>query len=197
VVNAATAISAHQEILERGYNGSSVGVIGDQADHIVETVERVTYLAETDDERLGRVDLVESVESGLAAAREAHPDAEFVFDPPDAVAVRASDRLETAVRHLLENAVEHNDAADPHVEVAVTVGAETVRLVVTDNGPGIPDQLKQSLFDPGEDGFGGGLSLVYTLVTGYGGEVSVADADPSGTRFVVELPRDEDRPTRP
>jgi signal transduction histidine kinase len=111
--------------------------------------------------------------------------------------VTANDGIRSVVDNLLENAVEHNDAADPHVEVAVTVGAETVRLVVTDNGPGIPDQLKQSLFDPGEDGFGGGLSLVYTLVTGYGGEVSVADADPSGTRFVVELPRDEDRPTRP
>ncbi len=136
VVNAATAISAHQEILERGYNGNSVAVIGNQAAHVVETVERVNYLAETDDERLGRVDLVESVESGLAAAREAHPDAEFVFDSPDAVAVRASDRLETAVRHLLENAVEYGDSDSPWVEVAVETTQTEAIFRVSDGGVG-------------------------------------------------------------
>jgi two-component system OmpR family sensor kinase len=193
VVNAATAISAHQEILERGYNGSSVAVIGDQAAHIVETVERVTYLAETDDERLGRVDLVESVESGLAAAREAHPDAEFVFDPPDAVAVRASDRLETAVRHLLENAVEYGDSDSPRVEVAVETTQTEAILRVSDGGSGLPES-QQALLERGEiaeyddptTGFG--LNVVRLLAERFGARLRTEVSD-AGTTVELALSR--------
>jgi signal transduction histidine kinase len=108
--------------------------------------------------------------------------------------VSANDGVQSVVDNLLENAVEHNDADDPRVAVAVTAGHDVVRLTVTDNGPGIPDERKETVFEPGEGGSGGGLSLVYTLVTGYGGDVWIEDAEPRGTRFVVELPRADGEP---
>ncbi|WP_336358516.1 ATP-binding protein [Haloarcula sp. CGMCC 1.6347] len=73
------------------------------------------------------------------------------------------------------------------------------RLV--DDGPGIPDDRCDSVFDPrAGDTHGGGLHLVETLVTSFGGEIYLADAaskpdttipdtDFDGAHFVVELPR--------
>jgi hypothetical protein len=199
--NDLNVIRGHADLLAESATDGGAGdptVVADKTEEALSRIETSRVIADTlvGDPELEPVDVVPVIAEMAGRIDDTFP-AIVTTDLPESAVVTANDGIRSVVDNLLENAVEHNDAADPHVEVAVTVGAETVRLVVTDNGPGIPDQLKQSLFDPGEDGFGGGLSLVYTLVTGYGGEVSVADADPSGTRFVVELPRDEDRPTRP
>jgi len=58
---------------------------------------------------------------------------------PDHVYVRADDDLLARIfANLLSNAIEHNDAATPRVEVTVEPGPETVRFEIADNGPGIP-----------------------------------------------------------
>jgi signal transduction histidine kinase len=95
-----------------------------------------------------------------------------------------------AMDNLLENAVEHNDADEPRIDVGIDADGETVRLTVADNGPGIPDNQKESILYPesGETD-GSGLSLVRTLVEGYDGSVRAEDNEPRGSRFVVELPR--------
>jgi len=63
-------------------------------------------------------------------------------------------------------------------------------LTVRDNGPGIPDGRKASLFTAdGTVGEGGGLALVGTLVDGYDGRVRVADNEPRGTVVAITLPR--------
>ena len=68
-----------------------------------------------------------------------------------------------------------------------------VRVEVIDNGPGIPDQIKNRIFEPffttkavGE-GTGLGLDTVYRIVRNHGGDVSF-DSRPGETRFVVRIP---------
>jgi signal transduction histidine kinase len=71
-------------------------------------------------------------------------------------------------------------------------------VAIEDNGPGIPDTMKNELF-PGSHGAprkgvarGLGLYIVRTLVSDYGGRVRVEDRVPGdysqGCRFIVELP---------
>jgi PAS domain S-box-containing protein len=107
--------------------------------------------------------------------------------------VVADDMLESVFRNLLTNAVQHNDKDLPEVTVSVTVDGETVRIRIADNGPGIPDNRKDEVFEQGSmdldsEGTGLGLYLVDTLVDRYGGEVRVEDNDPEGAVFVVALP---------
>lgn len=128
--------------------------------------------------------------------RETYPDATFVVGDVPAVAVCANPLLGTVFRNLLNNAVQHNDADDPRVEVTVDYDGDTVRVRIADNGPGIPPELRSRLFHEGvtgveSGGTGIGLYLVDTLVSQYGGHVHVEDADGRGTVFVVELPRVE------
>ena len=111
---------------------------------------------------------------------------------PDAEAL-ADDMLESVFRNLLNNAIVHNDKQLPKVEVSATADDGVVRIRVADNGPGIPDDRKEQIFDEGErsldsEGTGLGLYLVRTLVDRYGGDVWVEDNDPEGSVFVVELP---------
>ena len=74
--------------------------------------------------------------------------------------------------------------------------SETVRVTIADNGPGIPDEQKRTVFGKGEKGVdspgtGIGLYLVETLVDQFGGDVWIEDNDPKGSVFVVELPKAE------
>lgn len=113
-----------------------------------------------------------------------------------AVDVLADDLLESVFRNLLKNAIVHNDSELPEVTVSATADENVVRVRVADNGPGIPDDRKEQIFDDGEKGLdsggtGLGLYLVRTLVDRYGGAVWVEDRDRGGSVFVVELHRCE------
>ena len=67
-----------------------------------------------------------------------------------------------------------------------------IRLLVSDNGPGVPAADREKLFMPYYStkgrGSGLGLAIVRRIVAEHGGSVGVADAEPSGTTFTVELP---------
>ncbi|ESS04394.1 MAG: PAS sensor histidine kinase, partial [uncultured archaeon A07HR67] len=108
--------------------------------------------------------------------------------------VLADDMLDSVFRNLLGNAVAHTDADVPSIRVATTAFSDRIRVSVADNGPGVPDEKKDSIFEEGicgldSDGTGLGLYLVRTLVERYDGAVWVDDAEDGGARFTVELPR--------
>ena len=141
-------------------------------------------------------DLADALETELAKRRESYPQATFVVDGklPDA-RVAADGMLPSVFRNLLNNAVQHNDNRSPTVSVAAERDEDVVRVRVTDDGPGVPDSQKETIFGKGEKGLdspgsGIGLYLVYCLVEGYGGDVWVKDRPDgeSGAVFVVELP---------
>jgi Signal transduction histidine kinase len=78
------------------------------------------------------------------------------------------------------------------VTVSATERDDTVSVRIADNGPGVPDNMKEAIFGEGEQnlqtaGTGMGLYLVDALVTSYDGELWVEDNDPEGSVFVVEL----------
>ncbi|WP_415380880.1 ATP-binding protein [Halosimplex sp. TS25] len=112
---------------------------------------------------------------------------------PDAD-VRANELLSSVYGNLLSNAVRHNEGTDPRVTVSAEESETDVRVRVADNGPGIPDAQKESVFGKGEmgpdsPGTGIGLYLAHTLVEQYGGTISVEDGDPEGCVFTVSLPK--------
>jgi signal transduction histidine kinase len=87
----------------------------------------------------------------------------------------------------------------PKVTVETRKDAGVVKIFITDNGIGIPDKLKEKIFQPffttkptGE-GTGLGLSLSYDIVTkGHGGNITVATEELVGSSFTIELPIDGD-----
>lgn len=115
--------------------------------------------------------------------------------------VQANDLLEDLFSNIIGNAIKHSTG--PVLvkirQARIEEGSKNWCLVsIEDNGPGIPDRLKESLFtrfrNVGimQDGRGLGLYLVKTLVDDFGGTVRIEDRVPGdhtlGSRFVVRLP---------
>jgi signal transduction histidine kinase len=106
--------------------------------------------------------------------------------------------LRRVLANLVENAVQAAEAVGRkpviHFGVSPSPAERGARLTVDDNGPGVPKDTRERIFDPyftsKEHGTGLGLAIVRKIVLDHGGDVHVDD-QPSplgGARFVVTLP---------
>ncbi|MEC5291859.1 sensor histidine kinase [Aurantimonas sp. C2-6-R+9] len=102
--------------------------------------------------------------------------------------------LGEALENLLDNAIRYGCRDGGAVRVAVRFEPGIVRLAVEDDGPGVPADQRDRVFerfqrgvDDGVEGCGLGLAIVREIVERHGGHVWLADA-PGGARFVIELP---------
>ena len=101
--------------------------------------------------------------------------------------------------NLTENAIRYN-RPDGIVRITVTEEAKRLIIRVSDTGCGVPEQYRESIFQPffrvdksrsrENGGVGLGLSLVWEIVTLHGGEVRVEKSSEKGTTIAVKLPLD-------
>jgi signal transduction histidine kinase len=158
----------------------------------------VRILAADDEEQLRTeaTDVRAVLDDEIRKARNRHDDASLTVEYGAGLTgtmVVANDLLGSVFANLLTNAVVHNDRDEPQVAVEVEHDGSRVRVRVADDGPGIPDDQKKEIFRKGEHGLesagtGIGLFLVLELVNRYGGAIHVADNEPRGAVFVVDLP---------
>jgi PAS domain S-box-containing protein len=102
------------------------------------------------------------------------------------------DRLRHVFENLFRNAVEHGGS-----DVTVRVGChDELGIYVEDDGPGIPVEKRDKVFEPGHSsahgGTGFGLTIVKRIVEAHGWELSVADGTDGGARFEFEMSEQED-----
>ena len=113
-----------------------------------------------------------------------------------AVVAGSPDELHRLALNLMENAIKHTPPGT-HVTAEVGYSDGKVVLTVADDGPGIPDELRDRIFErftrgDGDRGgsFGLGLSIVRAVAESHHGKVTLDQSD-SGARFVVTLPAAE------
>jgi signal transduction histidine kinase len=130
--------------------------------------------------------------------REKYPDeASLSWDMPDEpVVVAGLPLLETAFVNLVGNAMRHA-GSDADIVLGAHKRGDEWELRVDDNGPGIPDEVKEEIFERGDrdeaqGGQGLGLYIVKTIVNALDGEVWVEDRvegrTEAGASFRVRLP---------
>lgn len=176
----------------------------EQADRVSTLIDRVRTISRAQHAmELKPVDLKAVVEQAVADVRPraAARNVEVrVGIPQGPVPVMADELLDEVVINLLDNAIKFCKGTDAVVEVGIDTREErgTAVLSVSDRGPGIPDEFKESVFfrfvrkREEAEGTGLGLSLVMALTERYRGSVWVEDRLPGrpgeGARFVVEVP---------
>jgi len=197
VINAASAIKGHTDVLGTGDDSRSIEVIADQADDVIETVEDVKYLSETADKTdlsFSPIDVGKLLERELDRVREAYPEADVSASGLETTReVRATVQLSEVFHHLLENAAEYGDENHPEVDVTVESSTRVVKVKISDNGPGLPE-MQQALLETGEiaefddptTGFG--LNIVRLLVESFDGRIRTTVSD-RGSTVAVTLPR--------
>jgi len=148
----------------------------------------------------GRIDLAEVVTDAAAELEPVAGDHEIsVSAVPGAEVEGARDELHRLVLNLMENALRHTDPGTA-VEASVERRNGEVVLAVEDDGPGIPADLEEKVFERffrGEGDRSGssglGLSIVRAVADSHHGSVMLEPPlDGRGARFVVRLPARED-----
>lgn len=117
-----------------------------------------------------------------------------VISDVEVVVIGDEVRLEQALSNLVGNAIKHGPA-EGEIRVTVSAVGDRAFVAVEDDGPGIPEGLREELFDRGargnasasKPGLGLGLYIVRVVAEAHGGSAYIADGG-QGTRFVVELP---------
>jgi len=118
-------------------------------------------------------------------------------DNADVQCILDPERMQRVVENLVNNAREAMVDAGieaPRIAVGLRCLVDRVELTVEDNGPGIPEEIADTLFQPfataGKSGGTGlGLAIVRNLVVAHGGEIDAERAADGGARFVIMLPR--------
>ena len=141
---------------------------------------------------VGRMDLVETVETVGDRLAEAHPYAS-IHTYHDGPAWIVADRsVGEAIEELITNAVVHSDRPRPRIRLTVESDDETVELRVADDGPGIPPSERRALArgreTPLDHSNGLGLWLVNWLVRLSGGTVDFPENETRGSVVRLRFP---------
>jgi signal transduction histidine kinase len=196
------AIVANAEFL------CEVGLTGDQREELYQEVRfAVNQMTDLIDSLLefsrtreslrpsyGKVaDSVQRVLQSIKARPEFHHvDIDFV---PDGTITGWFDprKLERALYNLLLNACEAVSPTHGRIEINLRATSNGVEIRISDDGRGIPDSIRDRLFQPfvsygKENGTGLGLTVVQKIVQDHGGDVTVEKTSGEGTVFKVVLP---------
>ncbi|HET6167623.1 MAG TPA: HAMP domain-containing sensor histidine kinase, partial [Marmoricola sp.] len=173
-----------------------------ETDRMSDLVADLLLLARLDSGRpLARedVDLTRLLLEAVADARVLAPDHKWQLALPDEPVTVVGDdaRLHQVVTNLLSNARSHTPSGTT-VTVAASTTGDDVRIDVHDDGPGLPQELGDEVFDRftrgdssrtrSSGGAGLGLSLVSAIAAAHGGRAEVR-SQPGDTTFTVTLPR--------
>jgi len=170
-------------LLQEDYDLEELDAVEQSLDRMREIIEGVLSLAregqtvnETEIVSLGRVAnrawlFIESNEAEIRI----DTDGELTADPS---------RLQDLLTNLFRNAIEHGGS-----DVTIRVGMTDRGFYISDDGPGIPADERDSIFEPGhtntDNGTGLGLAIVRRIAEAHGWLVEVSASQSGGTRFDI------------
>jgi len=169
--------------------------IVNQVEEIKRLVSEFSDFARMPKVKKQQADIAAIVHEVYILYQEAHKHITFTFhsDPELPLFSFDSVQIKRVVINLLDNGVsvlENGGSID--IRLKINRGRKVVTLTVSDDGPGISEEVKLRLFEPyfstRKSGTGLGLAIAQTIVTEHNGVIRVKDNKPKGTMFSVELP---------
>ena len=180
------------EILEE-----STATVMEEADRLKHIVSEFSAFARMPKPEFARLDLNELVRSALALYQGGAAPVEMrLFEQLPQIDADKN-QLNQVVLNLDEKArtaIGHRTGGRITVSTRLGEAGDRCVLIVDDNGPGVPGELKDKVFAPyfttkhAKGGTGLGLAIVHRIVSDHGGRIAVADAPGGGARFAIELP---------
>ncbi len=185
-------IMGYAELLREGYDEEFVSEIVNAAENILEMLKRIRLLSKLDmgriEDALEEFSIIEAIKNVVSTVQKRYPKGKITIVDEDVTISGYRALFDEMILNLLTNAFKHGAK---NVQISVKVH-DTIQIRVEDDGPGIPDDRKQRIFEPfsrGGKGVAGlGLSIVKRVAEIHGGKIWVENNEPHGAVFVVELP---------
>jgi len=173
---------------------SGVAIIRDEVDSLRQMVDEFSRFARMRPPHLRSTNVQGLVTETLKLYEGLKPGVEIAGEVDEATGDAMLDRaqIKQVLINLIDNAME---AIEPPGKVRVSASKKngSLRLDVTDTGPGIPNADRDKLFTPHFStkgrGTGLGLSIVHRIISEHHGSVDVSDNQPHGTIFSIDLPQ--------
>jgi signal transduction histidine kinase len=170
----------------------------DRARDIVRTLLEFSRITEFSPQELLLKDLFENTVTLLRGQKASN--VEIALDIPEGLKISADkQRMQQVFLNLLKNAMDAiGDKGNIWISCREILGKEKaqreIEILIEDNGPGIPEDIREKIFDPffttkdvGQ-GAGLGLFIVYDIIEMHGGSIRVESRKDQGSTFIIWLP---------
>ncbi len=206
-----TSISGNADMLLRGAvpmeeQQELFGSIYDDSIWLINLVENLLSITRMDDSSIRLnlkpelvSDVVESALNRIGRRSGAH-EMRIEIENDLLMANMDAPLIVQVLLNLIENAIKYTPA-DSEIVIRAVEEDKRIRISVADDGPGIPDENKQHVFDlfftsagtswDARRGLGLGLALCRAIVSAHGGEINVSDNVPHGSVFTFTLQKAE------
>jgi two-component system nitrogen regulation sensor histidine kinase NtrY len=173
----------------------STATVLEEADRLRRIVTEFSDFARMPKPDLAPLDLGEVVSGALALYQGESPVEHKATPVPPIEADRG--QMNQVLLNLVENArdaIAGKDGGKILVTTRRGDAGDRVELIVEDNGPGVPAELRDRVFTPyfttkqGRGGTGLGLAIVHRIISDHGGRVVIGAVPAGGARITVELP---------
>ncbi len=171
------------------------------AKRTAEIVKGLRIFSRLDESDLKKVNVNEGIESTLILLNSSMGGKiDLIKDyDPDAYLECYPGKLNQVIMNITNNAIqalqEHVHDKRGQITLRTQALADTIRIIISDNGPGIPESIRSKIFEPffttkavGQ-GTGLGLSIVYSIIEAHNGQITVNSNLGEGTTFQIDLPK--------
>lgn len=199
--NDVTVIRGHLDLLSDERESEHIDIIADRIEDIrslSEAAQQIEQLQNSDETEQTTFDPRAVLCDRIGRLRAEHTAIELRQDLRVEGRVVGHELFPYALDNVLDNAVEHNDATTPRIDVVAEPADRSDRVVlrVADNGPGLPE-TEQSVLTTGTEtplahSTGTGLWLTQWIVRESDGSVSVSESQSGGTEVEIHLRRPAD-----
>lgn len=118
---------------------------------------------------------------------------EFITQAADVTVEVDENKLMRVLQNLVTNAIEAFEGENGRIEVTVQPLDEWVEIQISDNGPGIPEEIQKNFFEAfvtqgKKGGTGLGTAIAKSIINAHNGQISFESKRPGGTTFYIHLP---------
>jgi two-component system NtrC family sensor kinase len=169
-----------------------------------EIIKGLRSFSRLDDEASQIYDIHEGIDSSLVLLQNKIIDKKILVrkDYGDFEGVECfPSKLNQVIMNILTNSLQAMEAGSGELFIQTVSSAIGVKIIIKDNGKGMPPDVKEHIFDPffttkevGK-GMGLGLSISYGIIEKHNGNIDVISEPGKGTEFIISLPRTQSNPS--
>lgn len=198
--NQMNVIDGYAAVLEERFDeakpiASRIRSVAEDLLSISEEIRTVNRLI-TDEADRHPINVTDVVDDAIEAVADEYADFDCDRSIASDVWIRGTEAVRVAIENVVENAVEHNTASEPRIEITAEERDDGVVVRVADNGPGIPRSERELLTGARErsqleHSSGVGLWIVNWIVASVDGEITFDSRPDRGTVVTLRFPKAE------